>query len=311
MDIKDDIYDSQDRTPVELTQDFTIFAEGTHQTVQQWLTISNKESSILNPEANYQNVVGIWNSSIETEDSMTDEQIMTLLQGPLRLPRQYQCAPFDIDARKYNAGTANISRCSSSVLLFCYYFLFHQDPYGHEISQAWLRSRSFKDVTPAPLYEYLSQYWHGEKWLSMLAECHDLDFVGLAQRQQEKFLGFSCSKVWDYERGKWVRRKTALFKFGEDGGGQPSVWVGPLSDCQAVFEFEDQECEDGSLAENEVVKKFAPEAFSPAPAVISPVPKSRQNLVPFHSLYLVNALSQQLFTVGAIVSVFLFYFLYL
>jgi hypothetical protein len=218
-DIKDDIYNSRDRTPLELTQDFTIFAEGTHQTVQQWLTISNEESSILNPEANYQNVVGIWNSSIETEDSMTDEQIMTLLQGPLRLPRTYQGAPFDIDAKKIHAGTANISRCSSSVLLFCYYFLFHQDPYGHEISQAWLRSRSFKDVTPAPLYEYLSQYWHGEKWLSMLAECHDLDFVGLAQRQQEKFSGFACSKVWDYGRGRWVRRKTALFKFGEDGGG--------------------------------------------------------------------------------------------
>jgi hypothetical protein len=64
---------------VELTQDFTIFAEGTYQTVQQWLTISNEESSIVNPEANYQNVVGIWNSSIETEDSMTDEQIMTML----------------------------------------------------------------------------------------------------------------------------------------------------------------------------------------------------------------------------------------
>jgi hypothetical protein len=78
-----------------------------------------------------------------------------------------------------------------------------------------------------------------------------------------------------------------------------------------VFEFEDQECEDGSLAENEVMTKFAPEAFSPVPAVISPVPESRRNLVPFQSLYLVNALSQQLLTVGAIVSVFLFYFLYL
>lgn len=296
---------------MELTQDFTIFAEGTYQTVQQWLTISNEESSIENPEANYQNVVGIWNSSIETEDSMTDEQIMTMLQGPLRLPRPRRCVPFDIGTETHDTGAATMSRCSSSVLLFCYYFLFHRDPYGHKISQAWLSSCSFKDAISVPLYEYLSQYWHGEKWLSMLGQCRDLDFHGLAQRQQDKFLGFSYAKAWDCKRGKWVRKKTALFKFGEDGDEQSGVWIGRLSDCQAVFEFEDQECEDSPLAENEVVEKFVLEAFPPIPAVISPVPKSRQSLALFQSLHLVKALSQQLFTVGVILSVFLIYLLYL
>jgi hypothetical protein len=90
---------------VELTQDFTSFAEGTYQTVQQWLKISNEELSIVNPESNYQNVVGIWNSSIETEESMTDEQIMTLLQGPLRLPRPRRCAAPDLESEIHTPQT--------------------------------------------------------------------------------------------------------------------------------------------------------------------------------------------------------------
>ena len=301
---------------MELTQDFTIFAEGTYQTVQQWLTINNEESFIMNPEASYQNCVGIWNSSIETEESMTDEQIMTLLQGPLRLPRARRCTPYDIEAETYNTGDITLSRCSSSVLLFCYYFMFHQDPYGHIISQAWLRSPSLRDANPVPLYEYLSQYWHGEKWLSMLGKCRDLDFLGLAQRQQDKFLGFSSAKAWNYERQKWVTKKTALFKFGEDGDKQPAIWIGTLSDCQVVFEFEEQEFEeqefeDSPLAGNELVEKFVLEAFPPVPAVTSPMPKSGGSRVLFPVLQLVKALSQQLFTVAIILSSFLVCFLYL
>jgi hypothetical protein len=295
---------------VELTQDFTIFAEGTYQTVQQWLNISNEESSILNPEANYQNVVGIWNSTIETEDSMTDEQIMTLLQGPLRLPRPRSCAPIGMDAETQDTGAATISRCSSSVLLFCYYFLFHQDPYGHEIHHAWLHSHSYKGAIRVPLYEYLSQYWRGEKWLIMLEQCHDLDFLGLAQRQQEKFLGFSYAKAWDGVRGKWVRNKTAWFKFGKDGRVQPDIWIGPLSDCQVVFEFEDQECEGGPLSEVEVVEKLVPEIFPSVPAVAPPVLEFQQNTVLFQGLSLVKALSQKLCSVRVIISVFLLYLLY-
>jgi hypothetical protein len=296
---------------VELTQDFTIFAEGTYQTVQQWLTISNEESFIMNPEASYQNCVGIWNASIETEDSMTDEQIMTLLQGPLRLPRPRRCAPFDIDTETHSIGDITLSRCSSSVLLFCYYFLFHQDPYGHKISQAWLRSRSLKDATPVPLYEYLGQYWHGEKWLIMLGQCRELDFLGLAQRQQEKFLGFSYARTWDGEREKWVKKKTALFKFGEEGDKQPGIWIGTLSDCQAVFEFEEQECKDIPLTGKDLVEKFLPEAFTTVPAVASPVPKSGGSLVLFQVLQLVDALSEQPFIVWVIFSVFLIDFLHL
>ena len=260
----------------------------------------------MHPETNYQNVVGIWNSSIETEESMTDEEIMTLLQGPLRLPRPRRCAAFDTVTETHSTG-ATMSRCSSSVLLFCYYFLFHKDPYSHGISQAWLYSRSFKDRIPVPLYEYLGQYWHGEKWHGMLRQCNNLDFVGLAQRQQEKFSGFSYAKAWDYERSRWVRKKTALFKFGEDGDGEPGVWIGPLGDCQAVFEFEDQELEDGPLAVNEVLEKVVPKVFPPSPVAASPVPKSRQNLVFSQGLNLVKALSQQCFFGGVIVSVTLFF----
>jgi hypothetical protein len=265
----------------------------------------------MNPEANYQNCVGIWNSSIETEDSMTDEQIMTLLQGPLRLPRPRRSAPFDIDAETHNTCNVTLPRCSSSALLFCFYFLFHQDPYGHVISQAWLRSPSLKDSVPVPLFEYLGQYWHGEKWLTMLEQCRDLDFLGLAQRQQQKFLGFSYAKTWDCVRQKWVRKKTALFKFGEDGDKQPSIWIGTLNDCEAVFEFVEQECEGSSLAGNEVVEKVVPETFLPVRAVTSHVPKSGQSLVLFQSLKLLKALAQQPATVGVILSVFLIYFLYL
>jgi hypothetical protein len=117
----------------------------------------------MNPEVNYKAGVGIWNSSIEAEDSMTDEQIMTLLQGPLRLPRPPQFPALEMGAESRSTGDASTSRCSRAVLLFCYYFFFHQDPYGHEISQAWLHSPSLKNAIPVPLYEYLSQYWRGEK----------------------------------------------------------------------------------------------------------------------------------------------------
>lgn len=296
---------------MEFTQDFTIFAEGVSQTVQQWLTISNEESAIVHPESNYQNVVGIWNSSIETEESMTDEQIMTLLQGPLRLPRRRRSAAFDIDTETHSTGAATLSRCSSSLLLFCYYFLFQQDPYGHEISRAWIHSRSLKDGISVPLYEYLSQYWHCEKWLGMLRQCNDLDFRGLAQRQQEKFSGFTYAKAWDCERGSWVRKKTALFKFSEDGDGQPGVWIGPLGDCQAVFEFDDQEFEDGFLAESEALATLIPKASPSIPVVTSPMPKPRQNLFFLQRLNLAKALSQQLFIGGVIVFVTFFYSLYL
>lgn len=296
---------------MELTQDFVIFAEGTYQTVQEWLTISNEESAIWHPEAHYQNVVGIWNSSIETQGSMTDEAIMTLLQGPLRLPRQQRCFDLDIQAETPSIGAATMPTCSSSLLLFCYYFLFHGDPYGHEVSKAWLHSSSFKDSAPVPLYEYLTQYWHGEEWVSMLLHLNDLDFRALSQRQQDKFLGFSYVEPWDCDRGKWVRKKRALFKFGRCEGGEPGVWIGPLGDCQAVFEFEYPDCGDDVLAENEGSDKLAPNAFTPVPETIAPAPKSRPDLILIYGLILIITLSQQLLISGIIVSVTLISWLYL
>ncbi|KAL5326318.1 hypothetical protein ACEPPN_007456 [Leptodophora sp. 'Broadleaf-Isolate-01'] len=295
---------------LELTQDFAIFAEGTYQTVQEWLTISNEELAIWHPEANYQNVVGIWNSSIETQESMTDEEIMTLLQGPLRLPRQQRCSTLDIQAETPSTGDAIMPRCSSPLLIFCYYFVSHQDPYGHKVSKAWLHSSSFKDSVPVPLYEYLGQYWHREEWVSMLSHCNDLDFRGLAQRQQDKFPGFSYVKAWDCDRGKWVRKKRALFKFGRCEGGEPGVCIGPLDDCQAVFEFEDPDCGDDALAENEGSDTLAPNAFPPIPETIAPVPKFHPDLILIYGLNLVKALSPQLLISGIIVSVTLLYWLY-
>ena len=126
----------------------------------------------------------------------------------------------------------------------------------------------------------------------MLLHCNDLDFLGLAQRQQEKFSGFSYAKTWDCERGTWVRKKTALFEFGEEGDGKPCVWIGRLSECQAVFEFDDEEFEDDPPAENKVVEEL--------------VPKFRRNLFSSQGLTLVKALSEHLFIGGVIASVTLF-----
>lgn len=295
---------------MELTQDFTIFAEGTHQTVQEWLTISNAESAIIHPEDNYQNVVGIWNSSIETEESMTDEEIMTLLQGPLRLPRSQRCGALKMENETPNIGTGT-NRCSSSLLLFCYYFMFQQDPYGHQISKAWLHSSSFKHGGPVPLYEYLRQYWHSDKWLGMLSHCNDLDFHGLAQRQQEKFAGLTCAKAWDCERGKWYRKMTASFKFGGDGDGEWGVWIGPLDNCQAVFQFEDFDFLDETLVKNNGSEKMAQNLFPPVLATGSPVSKVWPGFVLDMGLKLVKALRQQVLVGGVIITVTLLYWLYL
>lgn len=99
--------------------------------------------------------------------------------------------------------------------------MIHQDPYyGHAITHTWLRTRNLQD-RGVPLYEYLGRYWDGGKWIEMLKHRRDLDFLGLAQRQQEKFKGFKYAKVWDCERGKWARRKTAQFKFDGEGGKDP------------------------------------------------------------------------------------------
>lgn len=144
---------------------------------------------------------------------MTDDEIMTLLQGPLRLPRRQRDTSSAGDTDAPDVGSAILSRCSGALSLFCYYYMFRQDPYGHLISKAWLHSNSLKDREPASLWEYLNRYWHGDEWRGMLSNCNDLNFVGLTQRQQAKFSGLLFTKHWDYERRKWVRKKTAVFKF--------------------------------------------------------------------------------------------------
>lgn len=231
--------------PIEFTQDYIIFAEGQTQTVQTWLGISNEEATIMSPESNYQNAVGIWNSTLEIHEGISDEEIMTLLQGPLRLPRDQRAATPDI-----GVDPAMVKpRFSRALLLFCYYFLFHQDPYGHEITSAWLHSSLLPGFRPVPLWDYLGRFWHRDKWLQMLSQCNGMDFRELSQRQQDKFAGISYSDTWNYERGKWVKRKKALFKFGGDGD-EAGVWIGPLAECEAVFEFEVMD--DGDILQRDL-----------------------------------------------------------
>ncbi len=60
-----------------------------------------------------------------------------------------------------------------------------------------------------------------------------------------------------------------------------------------MFEFEEQKCKDSLSAGKKLVEKVLPEAFTPVPAVVSPVPKSGGSLVIFQDLQLVKALSHQ------------------
>jgi hypothetical protein len=231
------------RAPVELTQNFTILAEGRYQTVQEWLSINYDESRVLHPEIHYQSLVQIWNSCMEADVSMTDEEIMTMLQGPLRLPRHQGITSNPPESPQ---EVASSPRCSSSLLLFCYYFLFRRDPYGCKITSAKLHSASEKESLP--LFDYLNQYWDGEQWLRMLSQCHGLDFHAVARRQQDKHRLFAYDNVMLNDRGKWVKKKTTTLSLVQDG--ETRFCVGYLDDFVAVFEFE-EDCKEDRCEEQE------------------------------------------------------------
>ena len=177
---------------------------------------------------------------METEAPISDEAIITLLQGPLRIPRSSS-------GTSSGAKSPARDKCSSSLLLLCFYFLFHQDPYGRKISSATLHSQYLRHSVP--FYEFIARYWDGEHWKRMLQECKGLDFVALAQRQQKKFTGFTWTRSLDRGGGKWVRRRVATCNFC--GDEEWTVRIGPLDEFQVVFEFEDEECADGSRIEDE------------------------------------------------------------
>lgn len=151
--------------------------------MQQWLAITHDEHKVLHPEINYQSVVNIWNTCYHAHISMTDEEVMTMLQGPLRIPRQNSHHSNKLIKSPPTNICASIPRYSSSLLLLCYYFLFHTDAYSNPIANATLHSISLGST---PLFTYLSQHWDRLHWLSMLSNCKMLDFHALARRQQDR-----------------------------------------------------------------------------------------------------------------------------
>lgn len=237
------IYWSTPRTPIELSQNFVIFIEGKRQTVQEWLGIVEDQKSVFHPENNYDSVRKIWNQSIETQEEISDAEIVTLLQAPLRLPRE---TAYSFQMAMETSRTNNsILRYSPPLLLFCYYFMFNQDPYGCRVTNATLSSPALKrDVS---LYEYVGQYWNRKEWLRLLTLCVELDFHRLAQRQQDKYLSLSYQRIWEADQAKWVKRRIARFSSSDDI--HFNVWIGPLEDWSAVYEFEGEVEADGFESE--------------------------------------------------------------
>lgn len=209
--------------------------------MQEWLSITHDENRILHPEINYQSVVNIWNTCTETDIAMTDEEIMTMLQGPLRIPRQRETPTQPKSAP--DSVSKSPPRYSSSLLLFCYYFLFHADAYQTPITDAKLYSASLgKGIEAIPLFEYLGKHWDREHWLFMLSHCQGLDFHALARRQQDKL----SPKLIEYgqrrataEKGKWTRKKRIRLELEQQGETDMRFCVGHLEDFVAVFDFEE------------------------------------------------------------------------
>lgn len=221
--------------------------------MQKWLSISPDEKLALHPEINYQSVVNIWNACTETERTMTDEEVMTMLQGPLRIPRQ-KSRP-DSPKSVPSIVSKPTPRYSSSLLLFCYYFLFRADAYQTLITDAKLYSASpGNKMEGVPLFEYLEKHWDREHWLNMLSHCQGLDFHALARRQQDKL---SPSLV-EYgqrraagEKGKWMRKKRIRLALEQQGETDMRFCVGYLEDFVAVFDFE-EECDGDGFVDEKI-----------------------------------------------------------
>jgi len=199
------------------------------QTVQEWLSIHEEQDQIIHPERNYDCVTRIWKHSVEIQDEISDSEIMTMLQGPLRSPRETELL-LDL-AKQASSTNQTMARYSSAHLLFCYYFLFHQDPYGCPIRKATIFIPSLN--CERPLYEYVGQYWNREEWLQLLKKCTALDFHKLSQRQQDKHAPNSPGSIWEIGAGnrRIARVSSSIDIFF-------NVWIGPVKDWEAVFEFE-------------------------------------------------------------------------
>lgn len=201
---------------------------------------------------------------METEEQISDELIITLLQGPLRIPRQNSSNV---------TKTPAMYKYSTPLLLFCFYFLFQQDPYGSKIRSATLHSRYLRK--PVPFYEYTQKYWDGEHWKRMLSHCKGLDFRALAERQQGKFTGFTWSRSTDTGCGKSTRKRVATFNFCADE--EWIVRIGPLEKFQVVFEFEGEDMEGDSF-EDDQRQNGGSEKSQPAPFFTSPKSNGQSTL---------------------------------
>jgi hypothetical protein len=121
--------------------------------------------------------------------------------------------------------------------------MFRRDPYGRRVTNATLASPDLKNQ-PMPLYEYVGHYWDSKEWCRLLALFVDLDFHNLHRRQQDKnLLPSSYRKIWDTGRNKWSKRRITRLSSSDDR--YLNVWIGPLKDWIATFEFEDDIDEDG------------------------------------------------------------------
>jgi hypothetical protein len=204
----------------------------------------------------------IWNNSIESQEEISDSAIITLLQGPLRLPRETD--PLVDLARQVSSTNKPIeTRYSSSLFLLCYYFMFRQDPYGRPITKATISSPLLKGHRP--LYEYIGRYWDAKEWLRLLSKCADLDFHKVAQREQDKHSLHSPGSIWD--TGQNSKR---IARISSKDDIYFNVWIGPLKDWEAVLEFEEGSQLEYLDTENpiEPVSKSAERDEAPLPSTI-------------------------------------------
>ena len=243
-----------------MTQHSIIHVNNKYQTVQEWLSINNSDSQLLHPERNYASVVEIWNSCVEIHDSASDEDVMTILQGPILLPRN-SSSPDVLPQQNVDACLS--PRFCRNLLVFCYYFIFVKDPYGFDVSRATLHSPSLG--SSVSFYTYISQYWKRDEWVEMLRTAPDLDlnFQGVAQRQQDIFPGFTYEEEYRSEKDKWVTKRIATFKSSMTGNGP--VWIGPLNDWVAVFEFDEFSESIPIEGKNRLSGEHLQQAFSDAP----------------------------------------------
>jgi hypothetical protein len=121
--------------------------------------------------------------------------------------------------------------------------MFRHDPHGRRITNATISSPDLKNQNMS-FYEYVGQYWDSKEWRRLAALMVDLDFHNLHRRQQDKNLvPSSYRKIWDTDQNKWSKRRITRLSSLDDR--YVSVWIGPLKDWIATFEFEEDMNEDG------------------------------------------------------------------